>query len=181
MAKRYDFTRELTLASTEDGIRLFQKPVAEVSTIRKEVKSAKEEAVNIPLSSSLMEINIEFEKESSNQFGFVIKQSEEEKTVIGYDVLEEKLFVDRTKSGDNSFSTSFPAIQEALMRLNHQRLKLQVFMDTSSIEVFANDGEIAITSLFFPSEGGKELSLFSNEGTTKVLDLTLTELDSIWK
>ena len=53
-------------------------------------------------------------------------------------------------------------------------------MDTSSIEVFANDGEVAITSLLFPSEGNKELHLFSNEGTTKVLDVTLTELDSIW-
>ena len=80
-----------------------------------------------------------------------------------------------------AFSTSFPAIQKAPLKLNHQRLKLQVFVDTSSIEVFANDGEIAITSLLFPSEGSKELLLFSNEGTTKVLDVTVTELDSIWR
>ncbi|MEH7249022.1 glycoside hydrolase family 32 protein [Neobacillus niacini] len=173
--------RELSLAATEDGVRLFQRPVAEVSTIKKEMKIYTEKASKIPLTSSLIEINIEFEKESSNQFGFVINHSEEEKTVIGYDVLEEKLFVDRTKSGDNSFSTSFPAIQEAPMKLNHQRLKLQVFVDTSSVEVYANDGEIAITSLLFPSEGSKELLLFSNEGTTKVLNLTLTELNSIWK
>jgi fructan beta-fructosidase len=173
--------RELSLASTENGIRLFQKPVAEVRTIRKEMKLHTNEAGTIPLTSSLMEINIEFEKESSNQFGFVINHSEKEKTVIGYDALAEKLFVDRTKSGDNSFSTSFPAVQEAPLKLSHHRLKLQVFMDTSSVEVFANDGEIAITSLLFPSEGSKELSLFSNEGTTKVLDLTLTELDLIWK
>jgi fructan beta-fructosidase len=173
--------RELSLAATEDGVRLFQKPVAEVCRIRKDMKIYTNEASTIPLTSSLMEINIEFEKGSSNQFGFVINHSEEEKTVIGYDVLEEKLFVDRTKSGDNSFSTSFPAIQEAPMKLNHQRLKLQVFVDTSSVEVFANDGEIAITSLLFPSKGSKELLLFSNEGTTKVLDLTLTELNAIWK
>ncbi|SDM89605.1 glycoside hydrolase family 32 protein [Bacillus sp. OK048] len=173
--------RELSLVSTEDGIRLFQKPVAEISTIRKEIKISTEEAGNIPLSSSLMEINIEFEKESSNQFGFVIKHSEEEKTVIGYDVLEEKVFVDRTLSGDSSFSTSFPAIQEAPLKLDQQRLKLQVFLDTSSIEVFAKNGEVAITNLLFPSEGSKELLLFSNEGTTKVLNLTLTELDSIWR
>ncbi|MEH7252503.1 glycoside hydrolase family 32 protein [Neobacillus niacini] len=173
--------RELSLASTEDGIRLFQKPVAEISTIRKEMKIYTEEAGNIPLSSSLMEINIEFEKESSNQFGFVIKHSEEEKTVIGYDVLEEKLFVDRTLSGDSSFSTSFPAIQEAPLKLDQQRLKLQAFLDTSSIEVFAKNGEVAITNLLFPSEGSKELLFFSNEGTTKVLNLTLTELDSIWR
>ena len=105
--------RELTLVETEDGVRIFQKPVLEVSGIRKETKTYPEAAGSIPLSSSLMEINIEFEKENSNQFGIVIQHSEDEKTVIGYDVLEEKLFVDRTQSGDNSFSTSFPAVQEA--------------------------------------------------------------------
>lgn len=173
--------RELSLTATESGIRLFQKPVAEVQTIRKETKKYAEESSIIPLSSSLMEITIEFEIESSKQFGFVIQHAEEEKTVIGYNVVKEKLFVDRTKSGDHHFSTSFPAIQEAPLKLNLQRLKLQVFLDTSSIEVFANDGEIAITSLIFPSEGAKELSLFSTDGKVKVLDVTLTELDSIWK
>ena len=63
--------RELSLASTEDGVRLFQKPVAEINTIRKEMKIHTDETGSIPLSSSLMEINIEFEKVSSNQFGIM--------------------------------------------------------------------------------------------------------------
>jgi fructan beta-fructosidase len=178
--------RELSLAATEAGIRLFQTPVAEVSRIRKETESysaTKIDAgstVSVPLKNSLLECNIEFEKESSSQFGFIIQHSEQEKTVIGYNTVEEKLFVDRTLSGEHSFSTSFPAVQEAPLKLEDQRLKLQLFLDASSIEVFANNGEAAITSLLFPSELGQELILFSNEGTTNVLELNVTELDSIW-
>ncbi|MEH6992868.1 glycoside hydrolase family 32 protein [Neobacillus drentensis] len=178
--------RELSLATTKAGIRLFQKPVAEVSTIRKETESHPEIAVesgstvSIPFTNALMEITLDFEKVSSSQFGMIIQHSEQEKTVIGYNTVEEQLFVDRTISGEHSFSTSFPAIQEAPLKLDHQRLKLQLFLDTSSIEVFANNGEAAITSLLFPRESNKELILFSNEGTTNVSHLKITELDSIW-
>lgn len=178
--------REFFLTTTEAGIRLFQKPVAEVQTIRKESESYPDTAiesgrnVSVPVNNSLLELTVEFEKVSSSQFGFIIQHSEEEKTVIGYSAVEEKLFVDRTLSGDKSFSTSFPAVQEAPLKLDNQRLKLQLFLDTSSIEVFANDGEVAITSLLFPRESGQELILFSNEGTTNVLELKVTELDSIW-
>lgn len=178
--------RELTLAATEAGIRLFQKPVAEVSRIRKETESYSAtkidtgSTVSVPLKNTLLECNIEFEKENSSQFGLIIQHSKQEKTVIGYNAVEEKLFVDRTQSGEHSFSTSFPAVQEAPLKLEDQRLKLQLFLDASSIEVFANNGEAAITSLLFPSELGQELILFSNEGTTNVLELNVTELDSIW-
>ena len=127
-----------------------------------------------------MEITIEFEKEGSNQFGFIIQHSEEEKTVIGYNAAEEKLFVDRTLSGEHRFSTSFQAVQEAPLKLDVQTVKLQLFLDTSSVEVFANNGEAAITSLIFPSISEQELILFSNEGVTNVLELNVTELDSIW-
>jgi fructan beta-fructosidase len=174
------------LATTEAGIRLFQQPVAEVSKIRKDTESypkisvESDNTVSIPLTHSLIEITLDFEKVSSSQFGLIIQHSEKEKTVIGYNTIEEKLFVDRTLSGEHSFSTSFQAIQEASLKLDDQRLRLQVFLDTSSIEVFANNGEAAITSLLFPSVSEQELVLFSNEGTTNVLEVNVTELDSIW-
>lgn len=177
--------RELSLEATKNGIRLFQKPVAEVSKIRRKTESRayitveSGSSVSVPLTSSLMEINIEFEKISSNQFGFIIEHSEKEKTVIGYDVAKEMIFIDRTESGENSFSISFPTVQKAPLKITNNQLKLQLFMDTSSIELFVNDGEVAVTSLLFP-KGSREIVLFSNEGTTNVVDLKLTELDSIW-
>lgn len=179
--------RELTLATIRDGIRVIQKPVKEVNSIKLEnfvlqemtIESGK--ALSFPVNKQLIEINIELEKESSNQFGLVIRHSETENTKVSIDVLNDLLLVDRTQSGEYNFSSSFPSVQEAPIVLKNNRVKLQLFMDTSSIEVFANDGEIAVTSLIFPSELSKELVLFSNDGITNVVDLKITELDTIWK
>jgi fructan beta-fructosidase len=176
--------RELSLGNTQNGIRLIQKPVAEVSTIRGEMEVLEEMTVesdiSVPLQHSLVEINLEFEKRNSNLFGFSLQHSEREKTVVGYDVVRQMLVVDRTESGDNSFSSSFATVQEAPLMLKSDKLKLQLFIDTSSIEIIANDGEVAVTSLLFPIGAGKELTLFSVEGATKVLSLKVTELHSIW-
>jgi fructan beta-fructosidase len=178
--------RELALATTKEGIRLTQTPVKEVQVIREatedyqDIHVKSDQYVTIPLNKQLSEINIGFEKEYSNQFGFIIQHADREKTMISYDVLGERLLVDRTQSGEYNFSEDFPAVQEAPLKLNQNQLKLQVFIDASSIEVFANDGEVAITSLIFPSEAAKEIILFSHEGSTNVSKLTVTELVSIW-
>ena len=138
--------RELSLTATEDGIRLVQNPVAEVSEIRKSTDSYENQTiepgkpVSVPLNNKLVEINLEFEKITSNHFGLIIQHSETEKTIVSYDVLKETLLVDRTQSGEDSFSSSFPTVQEAPFKLNNNRVKIQLFIDTSSIEVFANNG-----------------------------------------
>ncbi|OAS89241.1 MULTISPECIES: glycoside hydrolase family 32 protein [Metabacillus] len=179
--------RELTMTSTEEGVRLVQKPVSEINKIRKETNIHKEiiidsnNSVFFDLNNKLMEIEIEFEQINSSEFDLLIQHSETEKTIISYDVRNSSLLVDRTNSGENSFSTSFPAVQEAPLKMKNNKVKLQLFIDTSSIELFANDGEIAMTSLIFPSEIGKGLTLVSNGGSTNVSTLKVTELESIWK
>lgn len=178
--------RELSLTSKLEEVRLVQKPVSEISTIKRDTSFHDEftiesnNQVALVMTNHPMEICIEFEKGSSTDFGLIIQHSKSEKTIISYDVYKDMLSVDRNNSGESSFSTSFPAIQEAPLKMDNNRIKLLVFIDTSSIEVFANDGEIAITSLLFPSELCQQLTLFSNKGSTKVPTLTLTELDSIW-
>ncbi|MCT8139389.1 glycoside hydrolase family 32 protein [Anaerobacillus sp. CMMVII] len=176
--------RELSLTSGEEGVRLVQNPVAEIEGIRKETKVHEDLVItdtdtSYPIS-ELTEVNIEFKKGNATSFGLVIQSSQEEKTIIHFDVAKEMLFVDRTNSGDNSFSDSFPTVQEAPLKLKDGILKLQVFIDTSSIEIFANDGEVAVTSLIFPNEAVNQLQFFSNEGITNVPILKVTELNSIW-
>jgi fructan beta-fructosidase len=178
--------RELSLVSSEDGVRLVQKPVSEVSSLRKgtevyqnlSIESHSPSSFN--MISSINEITIEFEKRNANSFGIVIQSSEREKTIICYDVVKELLVVDRTNSGENSFSESFPAIQEAPLKLETGKLNLQIFLDASSIEVFANDGKVALTCLIFPKGIYNQIDLFSKEGTTFVPSLNITELESIW-
>jgi fructan beta-fructosidase len=172
--------RVLSLASNEAGVRLIQKVAAEIETIRKSSEVYQDLTVEAPaifnMFSPLMEVSIQLENQTSNSFGIVFQNSEDVNTVIRYDAEKEMLLVDRTKAGDNSFSESFPAVQEAYVKLEN----LQIIIDTSSIEVFANDGKVAFTSLIFPNQPYEKIVLFSNEGNIRVSSLKLTELDSIW-
>ncbi|QIZ06659.1 glycoside hydrolase family 32 protein [Priestia megaterium] len=177
--------RELSLTSSEDGVRLVQKVVSGINSIRKSsevyqnltIESGQPASFN--MFSPLVEVNLEFKKQTSNSFGIVLQNSENEKTVIRYDVERELIAVDRTDAGDNSFSESFAAVQEAPLKMENEKINLQIFVDASSIELFANDGKVVSTSLIFPNQPYEKIVLFSNEGDTQV-SLKLTELDSIW-
>lgn len=178
--------RELSLTSSRDGVRVIQKPVVEIEALRtgsevyENLTILGDQSASYAMPSTLMELTVEFEKDTANSFGLYLESSETEKTLITYEVEKGLLFVDRNQSGDNSFSESFPTVQEAPLSLKSNQVKLQIFVDTSSIEVFANDGEVAVTTLIFPNELPSTLRLFSNEGNTNVLRLKLTELGSIW-
>jgi fructan beta-fructosidase len=179
--------RELALRSSEKGLRIVQQPVVEMDTLRSGTK--KYEEITLEESgecqefeiSALAEVKVEFVAEEARTFGITISNSKKERTAISFDAEREILSVDRTLSGENSFSDSFAAVQQAPLHINNGTVQLQVLIDTASIEVFANNGEIAFTSLIFPSEPAKEISLFSQGGKTKVRSLEVTELKTIWE
>ncbi len=178
--------RELSLTSSEAGVRLVQKVVSELDSIRNgsEVYQNLMIESNLPVTfnlfSSLMEVKLEFEMQSSLSFGLALQNSEDEKTVIRYDVEKEQLSVDRNQAGDNHFSKSFATVQEASVKMENNRINLQILIDASSAEVFVNNGKVAFTSLIFPNKPYEQIVLFSEEGNTMVSSLKLTELDSIW-
>ena len=73
-----------------------------------------------------------------------------EQVVMNYDAQKQTFAMDRTKSGDSSFSEAFAATTVAP---THGNLKqLRIFVDNSSIEAFDADGKMAMTNLVFPNE-----------------------------
>ena len=178
--------RELTLITGENGVKLIQQPVKEIENIKTNVTEHGElliiekevtPGISIP---SLCEIELEFELDKSTSFDVKIHHSTYEETTISYDFEKELVMLDRTKSGDNHFSESFPTIQYAPLQTNQKRFELRIIIDSSSLEVFANKGEVAITSLIFPHEAAKKLSISSHKGQTKVNKLKVAELSTIW-
>ena len=80
----------------------------------------------------------------------VLTNAKGEQVVMNYDARQQTFAMDRTKSGDVSFSEAFPATTIAP---THGALKqLRIFIDHSSIEVFDTEGKMAMTNLVFPSE-----------------------------
>ena len=80
----------------------------------------------------------------------ILFNSKGEQVVMTYDAQQQTFAMNRTMSGDCSFSEAFACTTVAP---THGRLKqLRLFIDRSSIEAFDADGKMAMTNLVFPTE-----------------------------
>ena len=73
-----------------------------------------------------------------------------EQVILRYDVQKQEFKMDRTKSGDVSFSEAFPC--ETVAPTYGSIRQLRIFIDRCSIEAFDSKGKMAMTNLVFPSE-----------------------------
>jgi fructan beta-fructosidase len=127
-----------------------------------------------------LEIIAEFEINTASEFGLKVRTGEGEETLIGYNVPAGELFVDRTESGQVDFSTLFPSREAAPLAAKNNRVELHIFVDWSSVEVFADDGRISITDQIFPKPSSDGLALFANGGIARLVSLHIWQLQSIW-
>jgi sucrose-6-phosphate hydrolase SacC (GH32 family) len=103
-----------------------------------------------------------------------------EETVIRVQGSGETISVDRRRSGRVDFHPRFAGVASAPCRLRDGTVKLRILVDTASVEVFANDGEVALTSTIFPSPHTNGASLFAEGGTVRIRSLDAWALRSIW-
>ncbi|MCV9888761.1 glycoside hydrolase family 32 protein [Metabacillus halosaccharovorans] len=179
--------RVLSLRTMEEGIRLVQKPIQELQNIREKSIQMTNQTI-IPsenivsnIQGNTLEIIAEFEIGEASEFGFKVCKSKQEETVIGYDVIQQRLFIDRTNSGKSDFNESFVGKHEGdLAPYHNQKVKLHLFVDWSSVEVFGNNGELVLTDLIFPDQNSKDLELYTVGGDVKVKTLEIHTLKSIW-
>ena len=175
--------RVLGLRQTAAGIRLVQQPIPELKTLRDNTTVL--EAVNILASyapkdlmvGDALELVAEYEV-GKDSTAVIRLRSESSETVIGYDAATGKLFIDRTRSGDVGFHPNFAGRHEAALAPKQGRIKLHVLVDRSSVEVFGNDGEVALTDRIFPPSPKQHVEL---DGNAKCLSLQGWQLRSIWK
>ena len=84
------------------------------------------------------------------QVEIVLSNAKGEEVVMTYDAQQQTFAMDRTKSGDSSFSEAFAVNTIAPTYGNVKQLR--IFIDRCSIEAFDADGKMAMTNLVFPSE-----------------------------
>ena len=86
-----------------------------------------------------------------------------EQVTMHYDAQKQTLAMDRTKSGDVSFSEAFPCVTTA--PTHGQLRQLRLFVDRCSIEVFDADGRVAMTNLVFPTEPYNNIKVKGGKAT----------------
>ncbi|WP_317851413.1 glycoside hydrolase family 32 protein [Neobacillus bataviensis] len=179
--------RVLGLKKTEEGIRLVQNPIDELQSLRHE-KIVIENEIVAPgknllanVKSNTFEIIAEFEVGSAAEFGFKVCKGAHEETIVGYDLVKQTLFVDRTNSGEAAFHEDFAGKHESHLLPANNKVTLHVLVDQSSIELFGNDGVTVITDLIFPNQDSKQIELYAKNGEVKLNSLELYTLKTVWR
>jgi len=93
----------------------------------------------------------------------VLWNTKGEQVVMSYDGAKHLFKMDRTKTGDNSFSEAFPA--ETCAPTYGDIKQLRIFIDNSSIEAIDADGKMAMTNLVFPSEPYNNIKVKGGKAT----------------
>lgn len=60
------------------------------------------------------------------------------------------------------------------------KIELEILVDRSSIEIFANHGESGISTCFSPIQGEEEMILYTQGGELFVESLEAHTLKSVW-
>ncbi len=182
-------TLELTY-DTSDGYQIIQKPINGLKTLRQDYYSMVDTEVNgtLPITDNkpewnVYELKVSFKIDAADQhFGLnLADDGNGHKLIIGFNTSTSELYIDRRSAGTYGFSSKFPSIHYAPVDIsNDSTLDIHLFMDQSSIEVFANDYRTVMSSLVFTKPTETNVSLFSQNKPTKILQFEMWDLKSIW-
>lgn len=181
--------REVGLRKTVDGIRLVQKPAREMERLRSRhfqfnggsLARANDWLTSNNIQAGQLEFAVDFESQSAGVEGVKVWQRAKDEAVIGVDWARGVVFVDRTSSGNVTFHAKFSGRYEAPLVPRDGALKLHVFVDTSSMEVFVNDGERVFTVLSFPSAESRGVKIFGPENQARIRAFNVWNLKSSWR
>ena len=178
--------RDVRLETIDEKVQLVQKPIPELRELREGDSCNSQNGLISAGTTALgtrgkaLEIIAEFKVGTASQFGFKVRTGSGEETLVGYDAPAGQVFVDRTKSGQVAFSSLFPSRETAPLAAENGRVKLHIFVDWSSVEVFGDAGQVCITDQIFPMPSSDGLALFANGGNARLVSLQIWPLRSIW-
>lgn len=169
------FPSELSITKFNFGYKLVRKPIEEISMLHG--KHFKWENKNIipginenllkRIKGDCLHIIAEFDIKTSDNFGLMIRHDRKnEGAEILYNVKRGTISV----LGN---SVPLPPID------NH--ISLEILIDRTSIEIFANGGQTVISNCFTPAENAEEVVLFTNGGELEVIKLDAYKMESVWK
>lgn len=175
--------RDLSLYTSAGETYLKSSPSPELLKLRgKEVKKRSfkvDRTYNIDNlltdNTGTYEIEMTVKNRNAEVVGFQLFNSKGEEVDIYYNLIEKKFSMDRTKSGLVSFSPDFPVVTVAPIEDNDE-MTLRLFVDKSSIEIFGDDGRMAMTNLVFPSEPYNRISFYAKGGGYSVSSFKVYKL-----
>ena len=162
----FSLPRKLSLRADSSGqYNLVQNPIfsKDISTKTLTMKAPDLEAgVILKMDGNSYRLDLTFELIEAKNFRIKLLSNDAEAGVLTYDVATYKLSFDRTRSGQVAFHEKFASVESVTVPPVNGELKLNIFVDNSIVEIFANDGVTVLTDLIFPTKKNGEVLIGSN-------------------
>ena len=187
--------REVSLTRTADGIELTQAPVDQAEDALVQDRGTKKLRGNIPvsegtvalesprgaISGDMLKIDLRIDPGTADRAGVIVRASEgftadeatsrpgSEGTLVGYDATTGRVFVDRSRSGELGFNPSFTGEVDAPVTVEKDgTVAVSIWVDRSSVEVFAEDGTRTLTEVIYPEESSQQVLAFAEGGDARI-------------
>ncbi|QEK53118.1 hypothetical protein FYC62_16600 [Pedobacter aquae] len=183
--------RTLTLKKSDYGYRLIQMPVTALNQLRSNLFSGS--AIKLKKNQNWKKVKpkrnsyeIDLEVNPGNDiFGINLLVGDGRKLVLSYDPSIAVLTLDRSNCtdylSDKEFTKLFAKKIQSPLNMHNEKLRMRIFVDQSSIEIFNNDGESVISAVTFPATDQTGVEFFT-EGNDAILNtLNVWNLNTIWK
>jgi levanase/fructan beta-fructosidase len=160
------FPCELTLRKLPEGVRLCRLPIDEIKNLRVGQQVWRNRTVRrgenllAPIQGDLFDIRAEIELAGASGFSLTARGQ-----AVRYSTQDERFECDGVK---------------APWKPSDNRIRLQMLIDRSSLEVFIDQGQVSISKAVFPDPADMSFSLLADGGEIRVVSLEVNRLESIW-
>lgn len=177
--------RELKLASNGNHMIVTSYPVKEMNALKNDkINSPEDVTVEneyrieklLDENEGTYEIELTLTPNAAEIFGFSLENTKNEKVEVKFDKQAKQITMDRRSSGLTAFKDNFASEMKAPLT-DRKDYRIRLLVDKASAELFVNEGETVMTSIFFPTENMNSLKLFTSKGEIKVSGIKISGIN----
>ncbi|MFT6811376.1 MAG: fructan beta-fructosidase [Saprospiraceae bacterium] len=179
--------RELKLEKTNLGLLVSSYPVKEVEKLDGKYfelppQVFKENTIiNKNPEVQLLKLDLKFKIPEHGIVEIQFSNAQNEFLSVGYSAAEKSYFVDRMFTGKYEFSDMFADYHTSKAPYAKEEVEFLIYLDMSSIELFADGGKCVMTEIFFPSEPFNKVEIITEANYVELVDGRITPLKGIWR
>ena len=156
---------------------LYQSPIKEIENYRKNEVSYNNVCIvdNCDLDNvdgKTIELEVEFDIGTASKIGLQVFKNSINSTKIYFDKITSSIVIDRSESGIFiKGAESNDSTRSALISVVDNKVKLRIFLDVSSVEVFINDGIRTLTANVYPDHDANNIIFYVEGGIGTITNI----------
>lgn len=191
----FNLQTEMKVKKINGKYQLTQTPIEEYKNLRvndaatkieKTIPKKTESSENILSGIKASQYEIEAQltpKEGTKEVGFKVRTNESgtKETVIKYNVETKKVTINGDKAGViPEGQRKGDIVSDAIVTEKDGKINMRIFVDESSVEVYAQDGQVTGALAIFPTVSSTGMEVYSQGGETEAV-INVYPMKSIWE